>query len=377
MEEALPGTIERSATRWRWLALGAVILVTTVLRVWVIRHFPEPDADAKGHLGIARALLSDPLNVAVHWLWPPGYHYFLAALLAAGVTENGVRLLDCAMAALLPVLLWRYGERTLAPSASSSARLAPFLAALLCAAMPVVNLLGTSAQQESLFTLLVLGTAWSIDSDRFALGGVLLAAASMVRCDAWGAVGLLAGLRAVGLFPSVVARLPPPLARACRTPVVVVVPSLLAIFGWFLAHRVSDGSWLGFLREIHRYTQIQRETFHEEGWAATRWFLFTEPYYLFGLTLPLFFLGLYRSFRAGFFVPLGIYLFLLVSYISESALGHHRYYESLAPFVCLSAAHGVAVIGERRRSALPLAFTAAFAHVVWLLVLMGRWTFHI
>ena len=116
MEEALPGTIERQATlpaaRWRWLALGAVILVTTVLRVWVIRHFPEPDADAKGHLGIAQALLSDPLNVRVHWLWPPGFHYFLAALFAAGVTAQGVRLLDCAMAALLPVLLWRYGERT-------------------------------------------------------------------------------------------------------------------------------------------------------------------------------------------------------------------------------------------------------------------------
>ena len=76
-------------------------------------------------------------------------------------------------------------------------------------------------------------------------------------------------------------------------------------------------------------------------------------------------------------MPLGIYLFLLASYVSESALGHHRYYESLAPFVCLSAAYGAAVIGERWRSALPLAFTAAFAPVVWLLVLMGRWTFHL
>ena len=95
---------------------------------------PTPDGDAKGHLGIAAALLSDPLNVAAHWVWPPGYHYFLAALLAAGVTAQGVRLLDCALAALLPVLLWSYGERTIEPSASSPARLASFQppVALMC-----------------------------------------------------------------------------------------------------------------------------------------------------------------------------------------------------------------------------------------------------
>ena len=102
----IPGAVERPSSRWRWIALGAVILVTAVLRVWVILHHPEPDGDAQGHLGIATALLSDPLNVAVHWVWPPGYHYFLAALLAVGVTAQGVRLLNCALAALLPSSCW-------------------------------------------------------------------------------------------------------------------------------------------------------------------------------------------------------------------------------------------------------------------------------
>jgi hypothetical protein len=378
VEEALPGSIERPPSRWRWLVLGAVILGTMAVRVWVIRHFPEPDSDAKGHLGIAKAVLSDPFNVAVHWLWPPGYHYFLAALLGAGVTAQGVRLLDCALAALLPLLLWRYGERTLSPSASPAARHAPLLAALLCAAMPVVNLLGTSAQQESLFTVLILATAYALDTERFVPGGVLLAVASTVRTETWGAIGLLAGLRALGfLVPRLVDRLPAPVARACRLPLVAVVPGLLAVAGWFLAHRLSDGSWLAFVRETHRYTHLQRATFHQESWAAARWFLCSEPYYLFGLTLPLFFLGFHRAFRAGSFVPLGLYLFLVASWFSGSALDHSRYYESVAPFVCLAAAHGVALIGERWRSAVPVLFTAAFAHVVWLLVVLGRTTFHL
>jgi Gpi18-like mannosyltransferase len=254
----------------------------------------------------------------------------------------------------------------------------PFLAALLCAAMPVVNLLGTSAQQESLFTVLILAAAFALDANRFALGGVLLAIASTVRTETWGAIGLLAGLRALGfVFPRFTDRLPSPIARACRLPLVIVVPGLLAVAAWFLAHRLSDGSWLAFVRETHRYTHLQRATFHQESWAASRWFLVSEPYYLFGLTLPLFFLGLHRAFRPGFFIPLGLYLFLLVSWFSGSALDHSRYYESVAPFVCLAAAHGMALIGERWRTAVPVLFTAAFAHVVWLLVLLGRATFHL
>jgi hypothetical protein len=243
--------------------------------------------------------------------------------------------------------------------------------------MPIVNLLGTSAQQETLFTILVLGTAWSIDERRFALAGGLLAVAAMIRYEAWGAIGLLVALRAAGFVAPLVRRLPAPLARACRLPLVVVVPPLVAVAGWFLAHRVADGTWLGFVREIYRYTHIQRESFHQSFWYELLWFPVTEPYYLFGLALPLFFLGLRRAVRVGWVVPLGIYVFLLASYTFKGVLGSARYYESVTPFVCLSAAYGASVIGERWRAAMPLAFAAAYAHVVWLLVLTGRWTFHL
>lgn len=376
-EEALAGACERLASHWRALALGAVILLTTGLRVWVIRHCPEPDTDVAGHLGMAAALLKDPLRVAVHWVYPPGYHYFLAGLLLLGVTAQGVRLLNCALAALLPILVWSYGESTLVPSASSSARRAPFLAAMFCAAMPIVNLLGTSAQQETLFTILVLATVWSIDTGRFALGGGMLALAAMVRYEAWGAVGLLVGLRAVGFVPALVRRLPAPLAGVCRLPLAVVVPPLLAVLGWLLAHRVADGTWLGFLRELYRYAHVQRESFHEDQWTDLLWFPVMQPYYLFGLTLPLFVLGARRAWRSGLVVPLGIYVFLLMSYTFKGALGSGRYYESLTPFVCICAAYGASVVGERWRPTLPLAFGAAFVHVVRLLVVTGRWTFHL
>jgi hypothetical protein len=112
--------------------------------------------------------------------------------------------------------------------------------------------------------------------------------------------------------PAVAKRLPGSLVRACRLPLVVVVPSLVAIFGWLLAHRLAEGTWFGFLRELYRYTHVQRETFHKDLWTDLLWFPVWEPYYLFGLTLPLFFVGARRAWRVGFIAPLGIYVFLLV-----------------------------------------------------------------
>jgi hypothetical protein len=376
-KEAPPASIESRRSGWPWLALGALILVLAAGRVWLIGHFPEPDGDAQGHLGIAAALLKDPLSVALHWVWLPGYHYLVAGLLAVGVTARGVRLLSCAIAALLPLIVWRYARDTVDATVPRSARFAPFIAASLCAAMPIVNVLGTSAMQETLFTLLVLLTAWSIDTERFALAGGTLAAAALVRYEAWGAVGLLAGLRTLGFFPAIARRLPASLARVCRLPPVVVVPPLVAVAGWLLAHRVADGSWLGFLRELYRFTHEQNASYSRGFVADLLWFPVIEPYYLFGLTLPLFLLGARRAWRTGFVVPLGIYLFLLASYLGKGALGAARYYDSLTPFLCIAAACGACALGERWRPALPLAFAAAFAHLVRLLELSGRWTFHL
>jgi len=360
------------------VALAVVVAVTTVARAWIIAHYPEPDGDAKGHLGIARALLSDPFSVARHWVWPPGYHYLVAGLFAFGLPAQGVRYLNCGLAALLPFLVWRYGESLAPASPSRLARLAPLSAGLLCAAMPVVNLLGTSAEPGTVFAILALLCVWGVDRRRFGLAGVALAAAVMVRYEAAGAIGLLAGLRLVGCFPELARRVPAPLAEACRVPVRLIATPVLAVLAWLLAHRLSDGTWLGFVREILRYTHAQRETyFHQDAWTDFFFFPVVQPYYLFGLTIPLCLLGARRAWRTGFVVPLGIYLFLLVSYTFKGVLASGRYYESLTPYLCIAAAHGAVVVGERWRPATLLAYAAAFVHVVRLLLLLGRWTFHL
>ncbi len=356
---------------WRWIALALFVVPTFLVRLWLIRHFPEPDTDVPGHLGIARALLVDPANVAIHWVWLPAYHYLLAAFLILGLSADGIRVLNCALAALVPVLVLRYGESTVDGPASGPLRYVPWIAAVFCAVSPLVNLLGTSAQQETLFTLLVLGTVWSIDLRSFALAGALLALAAMIRYETWGAVAILVGLRAAGKVPAIMRRLPEPLAGSCRLPLVIAAPSLVAIGGWLLAHKLSDGQWLGFLRELYRYTHVQRVGLHR----GPLWFPVKQPLFVFGwIVVALFFVGLRRAWRPSYAVPLGIYLFLMGAYLFKGALGSARYYESLTPFVALSAAHGACAVGSRRRWMVPAIFALASWQLISLSAQLCRWT---
>jgi hypothetical protein len=87
-------------------------------------------------------------------------------------------------------------------------------------------------------------------------------------------------------------------------------------------------------------------------WMDLFWFPVLLPSFLFGLALPLAFLGLKRTWAAGFLVPAGIAGFLLLSYSSKGSLGSGRYFDALAPFVCLCAAEGIVQLSKRRPSLL-------------------------
>lgn len=366
---------------WRWLALLLIIAPLFFVRVWIIDHLPDPDTDAAGHLGIARALIAHPTMISLHWVYLPAYHYLLALLEALGLSSTAIRISNAALAAVVPVVVLRYGDSTMSPSTTGAARHVPLMAALFCAICPLVNLLGTSAQQETLFALLVLGAVWSIDVQRFGLGGVLLAIAALIRYEAWGAVALLFAACTVGCFPRITSRLPAPVARICALPRIVVVPSLVAIGGWLLAHKLSDGQWFGFLRELYRYAHVQRVSIHRTSHADWLWFPIEQPLFVFGwIVAGLFFIGIRRAWRPSTIIPLGIYSFLQGAYLFKGALGSARYYESLMPFIALGAAHGACLVGELRpwakwrRLVVSSIFAATFWQLAMLSAQMYRWT---
>ena len=118
---ALPAAIARrleglvvllSARRSGALALGVGLVALTAWRAACVLAGPDVDTDAYAHHMIARAILADPRDLAVHWVWLPLFHYLQVPLVAAGGSMNAVRWFNVAASTALPVVLYAYVRRT-------------------------------------------------------------------------------------------------------------------------------------------------------------------------------------------------------------------------------------------------------------------------
>jgi hypothetical protein len=229
---------------------------------------------------------------------------------------------------------------------------------------PLANRLATSAQAETWFTLLVLAAAWAVERRRSWLAGVALAAACLVRYEAWGAVPALALL----CWRAVVRREKGPGAAA------ILLPAA-AIAAWIALRRYADGEWLTFFWATRSFA---------DGWRASRGrsplvdgllIPLGLPPLVMGPVIALFPLGIRRSIREGWAVPAGVLGFLALSYLGRSAIGLERYLTALTPFACVAVADGVRSLPKRfpqitarcaARSALAAMALTTAAHLGWI-----------
>jgi hypothetical protein len=249
-------------------------------------------------------------------------------------------------------------------------------AALACAVTSSVNVLGVSAQQEALFALIVLLAASAIDARRMRSAGLLLAAACLVRYEAWGAA---AAASAQGVLLRVAPRSIKERLGSFGDPLppAVFVPPLLAMASWLLVHRLVDGEWLGFLRALYVFTHMQRSVLTRGPLFDAVWFPIAIPLMQFGPALLFLPFGVRGLLSRGWLIPLAVYAFLLASYAGGGSLGGARYYGSLVPFFCAAMARGVSSPSLRAKGISPRACRAALWGILALLtaanfVWMGR-----
>jgi hypothetical protein len=342
-------------------ALGALLIAA--LCVWRIRCIgtgPDPDTDAYGHFVIARQFLETPGDLAIHWVWLPLYHLLLAAGIALGAGLDQVRYANALLSTATPLLLW-WGVARLPARAGESfeARWLPPLAGAFAAAAPIVVTMGTTAQPESLFALLVLGAALLLALEHHAWAAVVLCAAVLLRYEAWaaaaGAAGLLLWRRWKGA----------PLshgALAC-----LVAPGL-SVLTWALLRRLDGEQWFGFLRQNQSFAEAARAQAPALGWSEIARGLEAAPLWAWSLGLASLLCGLPRTWRqtSAWFVllPLSIAAFLVLGWLTRSHLGLTRHWVCLVPFAALGAANGIAQIAEclgrlRRQAQAPVFFALA------------------
>ncbi|MCC6525099.1 MAG: hypothetical protein IT373_20760 [Polyangiaceae bacterium] len=318
------------------LALAGAAMLA--LRLCAVFGAAEPDGDAYGHLHIARALADDPANLRAHWVWLPGWHYALAGWVALGGTHTGVRLAVALLQTLAPFVLHAWIARR-------DERVAQ-LAALAFTLAPLPNVLGVSAQPEAPFAWLLLGATVALARGRGVLAGVLLALASLVRYEAWGAVGCLVAW-------ALVARL----RRRPGPPLVAGLVPLGAIVLWIALRRVGDGSWLWFVAHTRDFAGGIRDASPLPGWVDTWLLPLWIAWRAFGPSVVLVPLGLARALRAlravpvPWLVPGGAFLFLTAGYLGGGVLALPRYLTAFTPFACVAMAEAALALGRSGRRA--------------------------
>ncbi len=336
------------ARRVPLVALAVVLALLAAWRAACVLAGPDIDTDAYAHHMIARAILADPRDLAVHWVWLPLFHYAQVPLVALGGTMEHVRWTNVVLAAACPALLYAWVARTARSEQSATAPQATALvAAVIAGACPIVMQMGTTAQPEPLFALLVLGVAIAFERRRYGLTAWLLSAAVLLRYEAW------ASLAAIGCVLVVEPwwrrrRGLPVEDRPWRAWIVVALPAAF-ILAWAALRRPVDGQWFGFLRQTkefandatHARVGLARDLFYYPVVVAAR---------VMWPVLPLVPFGVVRTVRQQglrfVVVPLACLGFVSLTWVMRSSLGLDRHFVCIVPLYATFAAQGAAALAD-------------------------------
>jgi hypothetical protein len=338
-----------------WLiALAVGVAALTAWRAACVLAGPDIDTDAYAHHMIARAILANPSDLSVHWVWLPLFHYAQVPLVALGASMEAVRWTNVALSAALPCVLFVYVRRTASMAGAAVPPDATALfAALVSGACPIAMQMGTTAQPEPLFALLILGVAVTDERRFYPAAAAMLAAAVMLRYEAWAVLGAIAVHLVVDPWWRRRRGLP---AESRRRWAVVVAPALL-IVAWAVVRRPIDGQWFGFLRQTREFAT---DALHEKGpldrgilglMGDLLYYPVIVPTRVLGPVLWLAPIGVLRTVReqgARFvLVFLACLAFVSLSWAMRSSLGLDRHFVAVVPLYATFAAQGAAVLADK------------------------------
>ena len=346
----------RAWSRWT-VALIVTMAALAAWRAACIVAGPDIDTDAYAHHMIARAILADPRDLAVHWVWLPLFHYVQVPLVAAGGTMTHVRWINLALTAAVPSLLFVYVRQTARGDAEGRvpAGATAFLAAAVSGACPIAMQMGTTAQPEPLFALLVLGVAVTFERRAYVAAASLLAAAVMLRYEAWAVLAAVSAVLLVEPTWRRWRRLAPEHGATVRRWTVVAAPVLL-IMAWAALRRPVDGRWFGFLRETHDFAAgaMNERSGGARGFAAfvgdLLYYPVVVPVRVLGPVVWLVPFGVHRTVRqqgARFVLVFAACLgFVSLTWAMRSSLGLDRHFVAVVPLYATFAAQGVGVVAD-------------------------------
>lgn len=314
-----------------------VILAVSVFQLFIIFSYPDIDTDSYIHFVISRNLLSEPSNLSLHWVWLPLFHYVQMFFVFTGMGFEFVRVLNVMLYISSAVLVFLYLKSR---QHKNSLKIAA-VASLTCILFPLGFLMGTTAQSEILFMLLVFLFAVLYEKKKFVAASVILSFTVMLRYESWAVVFFFLLLK---IFESLKnKKFKPDLSYLS-----VILP-VIVIFIWSLLRIPFDGKFLAYIFDTKEFVtgaigenySYQNDPFIviDELLHYTLWI----PLIYTGFTLFLIIFGLKKAVKnhpAVFLCGISILFFITLSWIFKSSLGLNRHFTALIPFCSVCAGYG-------------------------------------
>ena len=329
------------------LILFSTIAIVIIWQLFFILQLPDGDTDAYAHFIIARDIVRNPYNLSSHWVWLPLFHYIGAFFIIIGTNLEPIRIVNLILWNSIPLILYFYLRKKISNS------YIPIIASMLTALSPIGILMGTTAQPEPLFTLLILLFVKSFDFKKYFLSSVLLGISCMLRYEAW---ALLAGLcmyYLIQIIKNKTIRISPN-GKNISLYLNIILPFILILI-WTLLRYQSDGEWFSFLHGTHKFAN---DALGEVNSMQGGIFKFLNDVFFYPFWIPFLFTGIavilvpfgLRKFftenKIAFVASLSILVFISASWVMKANLGLNRHFTSLIPFYSMLLAYGFVNVSD-------------------------------
>ncbi|MCI0472470.1 MAG: hypothetical protein L0Y76_02690, partial [Ignavibacteria bacterium] len=317
-------------------------------QLFFILFFPDPDTDAYAHFIIARDIVRHPFNLSVHWVWLPLFHYIGAFFVFLGSNMQSLRFVNLLLWFLLPVMTYVFLS-----SKESSKRYA-LTAGIITAVSPIGILMGTTAQPEPLFALLILLFVFLFEKKDYYSSSFILTLACLLRYEAW-AVLLFVSVYVLYLRIYKAQNLE---KRKKISVLSVLILPVAVITVWSVLRYLYDGQWFMFLSGTQKFANdALGETNSAEGGVFQFirdlfYYPFWIPFLYFGITLFFIPFGFVKFIKENIILSVAgfsILVFITVSWLLKSNLGLNRHFNSVVPVYSILIAYGLFDVIDRTK----------------------------
>jgi 4-amino-4-deoxy-L-arabinose transferase-like glycosyltransferase len=318
--------------------LSVISVAVIIWQFAFVLSFADVDTDAYVHHSIARQIILTPKDLSMHWVWLPLFHYYSSAFIIFGAGIDTIRIINIFIWELVSVILFLFMYK------KENNLLIAFVSSLVCILFPIGVLMGTTAQPEPLFSLLILLFSIAADRNKILLSSIILTLACLLRYEAW--------IIIIVIFFMYLAEIRKEKKILNKKLILLLIPCIFIII-WALLREPFDGRLFGFLFQTQ---QFANDALKESNSFQGGIFKITLDLFHYPIIIPALFMGINLVFALlGFkegtksnkwiiFPGIGILTFITLSWMFKSNLGLNRHFVSLIPMYSILTAYGVDMI---------------------------------